>query len=152
MLSERIWIILEPANIYVTHVSCYFAVMHCTWSQFPRCACTYAHKHMLQVVFSGEEVFGKFFDLHSLYVRWVNMPQCTDKQLDYGAYLAGTHTIYIYTLTIIYVYIYIPGVRMHVSIMWPLYQLWSTFTSMPVLYYNILYTYFVFRKYIHILL
>jgi Pre-mRNA-splicing factor SF3A3, of SF3a complex, Prp9 len=44
----------------------------------------------IQVVFSGEEVYGKFFDLHSLYVRWVNMPQCTDKQLDYGAYLAGT--------------------------------------------------------------
>jgi Pre-mRNA-splicing factor SF3A3, of SF3a complex, Prp9 len=54
---------------------------------------------MLQVVFSGEEVYGKFFDLHSLYVRWVNMPQCTDKQLDYGAYLAGTlcYTVFMYT-------------------------------------------------------
>jgi hypothetical protein len=65
---------------------------HCSMCKY---LYTYAHTLpafmcLLQVVFSGEEVFGKFFDLHSLYVRWVNMPQCTDKQLDYGAYLAGT--------------------------------------------------------------
>eukprot|EP00611_Tribonema_gayanum_P002297 TRINITY_DN1167_c0_g1_i3.p1 TRINITY_DN1167_c0_g1~~TRINITY_DN1167_c0_g1_i3.p1 ORF type:complete len:520 (-),score=128.28 TRINITY_DN1167_c0_g1_i3:124-1683(-) len=42
-----------------------------------------------KVTFSGEELFGKHFDLHDLYARWVNSPQCSDKRLDYGAYLAG---------------------------------------------------------------
>lgn len=29
----------------------------------------------------------KFFDLHDMFVRWVNLPQCKDKQLDYSQFL-----------------------------------------------------------------
>ncbi|CAM9136351.1 unnamed protein product [Chrysoparadoxa australica] len=39
------------------------------------------------VAFSGEEIFGKYFDLHSLFIRWVNLPQCQDKSMTYGAFL-----------------------------------------------------------------
>jgi splicing factor 3A subunit 3 len=41
------------------------------------------------VAFSGEEVFGKYFDLHNLYMKWLNLPQCKDKSLDYGKYLSN---------------------------------------------------------------
>lgn len=30
---------------------------------------------------------GQFFDLHDLFVRWVNLPQCKGKQLDYSDFL-----------------------------------------------------------------
>lgn len=29
----------------------------------------------------------QFFDLHDMFVRWVNLPQCKDKQLDYSQFL-----------------------------------------------------------------
>eukprot|EP00752_Nemacystus_decipiens_P010210 g9098.t1 len=41
----------------------------------------------VKVQFSGEELYGKFFDLHDMFVRWVNLPQCKDKQLDYSQFL-----------------------------------------------------------------
>ncbi|CBJ31751.1 conserved unknown protein [Ectocarpus siliculosus] len=41
----------------------------------------------VKVQFSGEELYGKFFDLHGMFVRWVNLPQCKDKQLDYSQFL-----------------------------------------------------------------
>ncbi len=43
----------------------------------------------VEVQFSGEEVFGKYLDLHDLFVRWVNLPQCRNKSMDYGQYLDG---------------------------------------------------------------
>ncbi|CAN0070527.1 unnamed protein product, partial [Phaeothamnion confervicola] len=41
-----------------------------------------------RVAFSGEELYGKFFDLHGLFARWINLPQCKDKKLDYLDFLA----------------------------------------------------------------
>lgn len=41
----------------------------------------------VKVQFSGEELYGKYFDLHDMFVRWVNLPQCKDKQLDYSQFL-----------------------------------------------------------------
>lgn len=29
----------------------------------------------------------QYFDLHDMFVRWVNLPQCKDKQLDYSQFL-----------------------------------------------------------------
>ncbi|CAM9973050.1 unnamed protein product [Sphacelaria rigidula] len=41
----------------------------------------------IKVQFSGEELFGKYFDLHDMFVRWVNLPVCKDKRLDYSQFL-----------------------------------------------------------------
>lgn len=32
-------------------------------------------------------LFMQYFDLHDMFVRWVNLPQCKDKQLDYSQFL-----------------------------------------------------------------
>ncbi|CAN0121270.1 unnamed protein product [Discosporangium mesarthrocarpum] len=40
-----------------------------------------------KVQFSGEELYGKYFDLHDMFVRWVNLPQCKDKRMDYSHFL-----------------------------------------------------------------
>ncbi|CAM9482241.1 unnamed protein product [Ascophyllum nodosum] len=37
--------------------------------------------------FSGEELYGKYFDLHDMFIQWVNLPHCKDKQLDYSQFL-----------------------------------------------------------------
>lgn len=29
----------------------------------------------------------QFFDLHDMFVRWVNLPQCKNKKLDYSQFL-----------------------------------------------------------------
>lgn len=29
----------------------------------------------------------QFFDLHDMFLRWANLPQCKDKQLDYSQFL-----------------------------------------------------------------
>mmetsp|Transcript_18773 Transcript_18773/g.27708 ORF Transcript_18773/g.27708 Transcript_18773/m.27708 type:complete len:518 (+) Transcript_18773:90-1643(+) len=42
-----------------------------------------------KVVFSGEELFGKYFDLHSFHMRWCNMPQCVDNKIEYGTFLSN---------------------------------------------------------------
>lgn len=39
------------------------------------------------VVFMCFALSRQYFDLHDMFVRWVNLPQCKDKQLDYSQFL-----------------------------------------------------------------
>ena len=42
---------------------------------------------VVSVQFSGEEVFGKYFDLHSFYMRFCNLPNLQSRDQDYVQYL-----------------------------------------------------------------
>lgn len=42
---------------------------------------------MVNVVILCFALSGQYFDLHDMFVRWVNLPQCKDKKLDYSQFL-----------------------------------------------------------------
>lgn len=43
------------------------------------CPCVYELRSLLS--------YRQYFDLHDMFVRWVNLPQCKDKGLEYSQFL-----------------------------------------------------------------
>lgn len=48
----------------------------------------------VDVPFSGEEVFGKYMDLHALYSKYINIPNIGNKDQDYLQYLERFNTFF----------------------------------------------------------